>query len=122
MINADHDGSLSDPFLVLYKKDNKNETWKKVGNTEIIHDNLNPEFVTKVIVDWHFEEPEMFKAEVYDSDVDKVYISNLGSHDFLGALEFWIHDVVTSEDQAYARPLVKENVAEGAAGRIFISA
>ena len=31
-------------------------------------DNLNPEFVKKVIVDYHFEETEWYKIEVYDED------------------------------------------------------
>ena len=38
--------------------------------TEIIHDNLNPEFIKKIFVDYHFEEQEKFKVEVYDSDDD----------------------------------------------------
>ena len=41
-----------------------------MGQTEIIHDTLNPEFVTKVNVDYHFEVPELYKVEVYDSDND----------------------------------------------------
>ena len=64
------ESTQSDPFLVLYKKQKEDDSWKKVGNTEIIHDNLSPEFVMKINVDWHFEEVELFKAEVYDSDND----------------------------------------------------
>ena len=45
--------SLSDPFIVLYKW--VNNGWSKIGSTEIIHDNLNPEFVTKILVDYQFE-------------------------------------------------------------------
>ena len=60
--------SESDPFVVLYKKINRE--WKQIGNTEIIHDNLNPQFVKKILVDYHFEEQEFFKVEVYDSDDD----------------------------------------------------
>ena len=60
--------SESDPFVVLYKKINRE--WKQIGHTEIIHDNLNPQFVKKILVDYHFEEQEFFKVEVYDSDDD----------------------------------------------------
>ena len=42
--------------------------WQKLGQTEVIHDNLNPEFVKKIIVDYHFEETEWYKIEVYDED------------------------------------------------------
>ena len=61
-------GSESDPFVVMYKYINR--SWKKIGQTEIIHDNLNPEFIKKIQVDYHFEEQEKFKVEVYDSDDD----------------------------------------------------
>ena len=127
LINMDKsDGTKSDPYLVLYKKQ-KDDSWKKVGNTEIIHDSLNPEFVTKIIVDYHFEEPELYKAEVWDSDDDKNIQANAVSQnmrDFQGSLEFLMHDVVTSEDQLFERPLVSEIFAAGttSAGRIFITA
>lgn len=58
--------SESDPFVVMYKK--VKQIWVKIGQTEVIHDNLNPEFVKKIPVDYHFEEQEKFKVEVYDSD------------------------------------------------------
>ena len=38
------------------------------------------------MVDFHFEQQEVFKVEVYDSDDDKA--KNLAAHDFIGALEF----------------------------------
>ena len=61
--------SKSDPFCVLYKLDTSNR-WKEIGKTEVIHDNLNPEWVKKILVDFHFEQTEKFKVEVYDSDDD----------------------------------------------------
>ena len=76
--------SYSDPFCVLFKQ--SGNMWQQIGKTEIIHDNLNPEFVTKTMVDFHFEQQEVFKVEVYDSDDDKA--KNLNAHDFIGALEF----------------------------------
>ena len=42
-----------------------------MGQTEIIHDNLNPKWVTKIMIDFHFEQSEKFKVQVYDSDNDK---------------------------------------------------
>ena len=45
--------SKSDPFIVLYKA--INNRWQEIGKTELIHDNLNPEFVKKILVDYQFE-------------------------------------------------------------------
>ena len=45
--------SYSDPFVVMFKR--QGNLWQKLGQTEIIHDNLSPQFVTKIMVDFHFE-------------------------------------------------------------------
>ena len=45
--------SYSDPFVVFFKQ--SGNLWQKIGITEVIHDNLNPEFVKKILVDFHFE-------------------------------------------------------------------
>lgn len=38
--------------------------------TEVIHDNLNPKFITPIPVDYHFEQTDRCKLEVYDVDDD----------------------------------------------------
>lgn len=48
--------SESDPFAVLYKQSGR--IWQKLGQTEVIHDNLNPAWVKKWAVDFHFEQSE----------------------------------------------------------------
>ena len=65
LVNMDI-GSESDPFCVLFKLNG--QRWQMIGKTEVIHDNLNPEFVRKILVDYHFEQSDRFKVEVYDSD------------------------------------------------------
>ena len=65
--------SKSDPFCILYKlvKGQRNQVaWSIVGKTEVIHDNLNPQFIKKMLVDYHFEQSDRYKIEVYDSDDD----------------------------------------------------
>ena len=97
--------SKSDPFVVFFKK--AGNMWQKLGQTETIYDNLNPEFVQKVRVDFHFEQNDRYKVEVYDSDDDKS--KNLSNHDFIGAYEFTLHEVVTSRDQSLTKPLTNPN-------------
>ena len=50
--------SKTDAFLILYeiKKQGTNSIRVKLGRTECIYDNLNPQFVTQFEVDYHFEE------------------------------------------------------------------
>ncbi len=72
--------------MVFFKQ--SGSLWQKIGQTEVIHDNLNPEFVKKIIVDFHFEQSENYKLEVYDSDDDTQVTQDLSKHDFIGSLEF----------------------------------
>lgn len=62
----------------------------------------------------------MFKVEVYDSDDDQA--KNLSAHDFIGALEFQMHEVVTSRDQIMTKPLICQKRGAGKNGNITISA
>jgi len=58
--------SKTDSFAVLFQK-NKGKN-VKLGQTEMIADSLNPEFVTSIEVDYFFEESQNFLLEVYDCD------------------------------------------------------
>lgn len=88
--------SKSDPILFLFIKNNN--VWQKIGQTEVIHDNLSPQWVTKVPVQYNFEKNDMFRLEVYDID-DETQLNNTKAHDPLGHLEFTLHEVVTGLDQ-----------------------
>jgi hypothetical protein len=110
--------SLSDPCLVLFRL--QGNVWVKIGQTEIIHDTLCPSFVTKITVDYYFEQQERFKVEVFDIDNDK-QVNNLSLHDFLGSLEFQLHDVVTCLNQTFAKPLQNPKIPS-AKGQIKIIA
>lgn len=47
--------SKSDPQVILYLKNNNTGSWTEFGRTEIIWDNLNPNFVKTYVLDYHFE-------------------------------------------------------------------
>jgi len=57
----------TDSFVVLWKV-GKQGTKQMLGKTEMIPDNLNPEFVKTIEVDFFFEEQHLFLLEVYDCD------------------------------------------------------
>ena len=61
--------SKSDPILFMYVK--QGTAWQKIGQTEVIHDNLSPVFVTKILVTYNFEQNNLYKIEVYDIDDEK---------------------------------------------------
>lgn len=60
-------------------------------------DNLNPNFVKGFQVDYKFEERQKFKIEAYDVD-DFSQNAPLSGHDYIGEVEFMLHEIVTSRD------------------------
>ena len=64
--------SKTDAFIILYelKKQGNRTIKQKVGRTECIFDNLNPDFVKSFEVDYLFEETQTFLMEAYDMDDD----------------------------------------------------
>lgn len=87
--------------------------------TEVISDNLAPSWVKSFDVQYHFEQRENYKVEVYDVD-DLKNVSALANHDFAGSLEFAIHEVVTARDQTLDKPLINPAMGVGKSGNIRI--
>lgn len=57
-------------------------------------DNLNPNFITSFLVEYKFEERQKFMVKIYDVD-DFTPGAPLENHDFVGEVEFMLHEVVT---------------------------
>lgn len=83
-------------------------------------DNLNPAWVKSFDVQYHFEKRENFKVEVYDVD-DMNNLNNFAGHDFVGAVEFSVHEVVTCRDQTLERQLENQKRKAGTNGAIKIT-
>lgn len=92
--------SKTDAFIILYemKKQGTRPMKHKIGRTECIYDNLDPNFVTSFTVEYFFEETQTFLIEAYDMDDDK-QPENIKAQEFIGSFEFQLHQVVTSKDQ-----------------------
>jgi Ca2+-dependent lipid-binding protein len=58
--------SKSDPRVIVHQK--INGKWRKMGQTEIIDNNLNPVFNTSVQMNYSFEILQEVKFEVIDDD------------------------------------------------------
>ncbi|XP_029637877.1 copine-8 isoform X4 [Octopus sinensis] len=83
--------SKSDPMCVLFTQDPGSKKWTEFGRTEIIWNNLNPDFVKKFIIHYFFEECQKLKFEIYDVDCKS---ANLDKHDFLGKLECTLAEIM----------------------------
>ena len=56
----------TDGMVVLYRQ--QGTQWHRIGMTEVIMDNLSPTWVKSFDVQYHFEQRENYKVEVYDVD------------------------------------------------------
>ena len=59
-------GSLTDAFCVVWLIQGKRQI--RIGQTEVIPDNLNPVFVTPLTLDYHFEIQQNLRIDIYDAD------------------------------------------------------
>lgn len=58
--------SKSDPYVIVYAK--QNNQWFEIDRTEIIKDNLNPNFAKSIIIDYFFEVSQPLKFACFDYD------------------------------------------------------
>lgn len=91
LIDADY-LSKSDPMVVVDQK--QDGGWLELGRTEVIWDNLNPEFQKKFIMEYHFEIHQMLRFTIYDIDSER---RNLEDHDFLGQSIVSLGEIVSSQ-------------------------
>ncbi|XP_076448583.1 copine-8-like [Babylonia areolata] len=85
--------SKSDPMVVLFMQDAAVRGWREFGRTEIIWNNLNPDFVKKFVLHYYFEQSQKLKFEIYDVDSES---PDLSKHDFLGRTECTLGEIVAS--------------------------
>jgi len=58
----------SDPLCLVYMQNQANQGYFFIGQTEMINNNLNPDFTNSVEVNYYFEKEQHLRFEVYDID------------------------------------------------------
>ncbi|KAL4495099.1 hypothetical protein ABPG72_007206 [Tetrahymena utriculariae] len=105
--------SKSDPYVIMKvkknrsvfkkqdgEKDDKN-VWIELGRTNVIQDNLNPNFIESFIVNYKFEEYQPVKFEVWDYD-------SPSRSNFLGQVECSLGEIVKQPNQILLLNLADE--------------
>ena len=88
--------SKSDPCAALYEF--KHNNWVKIGQTERIKDNLNPDFEQALTVGYYFEKLQKLKFVIIDDD-------GSGSFDTIGEIETTMGALMGAKAQTYSAPL-----------------
>ncbi|XP_043210499.1 copine-8-like isoform X1 [Amphibalanus amphitrite] len=89
--------SKSDPMVVVsvapFGSSARDRRWDEYKRTEVVQDNLNPDFATKVPIAYRFEEQQFLRFDVYDVDSSS---ARLEEHDFLGRRECTLGELVSA--------------------------
>lgn len=104
--------SLTDSVAVIYLKDKKyvryermgdrDGDFKKVGQTELVTDSLNPVYVNSILIDYQFEETQEVQIAVYDlDDFDSPNVEQ----ELIGSANLFLHDVVRAQGNPVTLPL-----------------
>jgi len=59
----------------------------------------------KFVLQYKFEERQLFKFEVYDADDNS---SNLNNHDFIGSIECSLGEIVAASGKGFTKHLIGE--------------
>ena len=87
----------------------------KLGATEVVADNLNPQFVTTVTMDYFFEQQQNLRLDIYDAD-DATALGNLQKQEYIGSYEFVMGRLIASKNQEITANLVNTARKEGKSG------
>ena len=91
--------SKSDPQCKVLEF--QNGSWRQIGQTEVIQNNLNPDFETSFTVAYWFEKVQRFKFQMVDVD------SATGQGDLIGEIETTMGDLMGAKKQMWVGNLTQ---------------
>jgi len=108
--------SKSDPVCVVFIKPFGSQKWSEIKRTECIKNNLNPHWVTKVQMNYMFEEQQPLKFAIFDLDSNSVHLDD---HDFIGSSETSLGQIVSNG--SVILDLVNPEYARGTNGSLVVT-
>ncbi|KAE9610179.1 hypothetical protein Lal_00006379 [Lupinus albus] len=104
--------SKSDPIMVLYAR-GKNGVLEELGRTEVILNSLNPAWITKHAIVYHFEVVQVLLFRVYDVDTQfhnaNVKMLKLEEQQFLGEATCALSEIITKANRSLTLDLHRED-------------
>ena len=97
--------SKSDPFVEIFKKTHQTE-WEKIGQTEVIWDCLNPDFIKNFIIEYCFEIQTFLLFKVFDANIeDNIEVKG----EAIGEAECMLGEILGTKGQQIIKPLCLPN-------------
>ncbi|XP_057480689.1 protein BONZAI 1-like isoform X1 [Actinidia eriantha] len=108
--------SKSDPIAVVYTK-GRDGAIQELGRTEIVLNSLNPKWIRKHTVTYHFEVVQTLVFRVYDVDTQfhdlDVKMLKLDEQQFLGEATCKLSEIVTKSYRSLTLDLVRKDETMG---------
>ncbi|GFZ03958.1 calcium-dependent phospholipid-binding Copine family protein [Actinidia rufa] len=108
--------SKSDPMAVVYTK-GRDSAIQELGRTEIMLNSLNPKWIRKHTVTYHFEVVQTLVFRVYDVDTQfhdlDVKMLKLDEQQFLGEATCKLSEIVTKSYRSLTLDLVRKDETMG---------
>ena len=101
----------TDCFLKIFE--NVGGTWNLLGQTEIIYNNLNPEFTKTIETKFYFERKQPFKIQAFHADSPTDF-------KFIGEAEFELSKLMGNKDDAIERELVDTQGKKPNRGQVWV--
>ncbi|KAK6933838.1 C2 domain, partial [Dillenia turbinata] len=102
--------SKSDPMVVVYTKGQDGKL-EELGRTEVVLNSLNPSWITKLNVTYHFEIVQTLMFQVYDVDTQfhnvDIKMLRLEEQQFLGETSCALSEIVTKSGRSLTLDLVR---------------
>jgi len=103
--------SKSDSMIKVYLCSKKG--WSLLGKTEVIHDNLNPDYSTSIVTDYIFEITQTIKVEVVDID-------GPNKEQFIGEAQFELGELMGSKKNMLIIDLINNKKTNKKGGKIIV--
>ena len=108
--------TVSDPLCVFYIYNQGK--WTESGRTEVIWNNLNPEWVTFFTIMYIFEIKQQLRFVVYDVDSDN---ANLSKQKIIGQAEVELSAIISAGGTYSLELNNASNKKDGKSGTLFIT-
>ncbi|XP_058195699.1 protein BONZAI 1-like isoform X2 [Rhododendron vialii] len=103
-------------MAVVYTK-GRDGTLQEIGRTEVVLNSLNPKWISKHVVTYHFEVVQTLVFRVYDVDTQfhnlDVKMLKLDEQQFLGEATCALSQIVTKSDRLLTLDLVRKDESAG---------
>lgn len=113
--NLDTHGK-SDPFVVVYRRmepvehpDSASKTslaapdeWQRLGSTETVYNNLNPQWATIFTIEYRFGTNSILRFAIYDRDASE---DDITRHDYIGEVQCTVAQIVLADNQRLECPI-----------------